>query len=81
MACGCPVASSTRAALGEACGDAIVALDPESVDSIAAAVERVVGDAGLRERLRNLGLERAARYSWQAAADGHRTAYERAAAT
>src|SRR5439155_195 len=72
MACGCPVAASDRGALAEICGDAAAPLDPEDPDSIAAAIERVTGDEALRERLRAAGLERAARFTWKAAADSHR---------
>ena len=81
MACGCPVASSTAGSLAEAVGDAALVLDPISVESIAAAIDRVTGDAALRERLRAAGLETASRYSWSRAAARHRSIYERAAAT
>lgn len=80
MACGCPVASSTRASLGEILGEAALTFDAESVEAIAAAVERVTSDAALRERLRAAGLERARRYSWSAAAAAYRDAYAAAAA-
>jgi glycosyltransferase involved in cell wall biosynthesis len=80
MACGCPVAASTRASLAEVCGDACVVLEPESVESIAAAIERVVGDESLRSRLRKAGVERARRFSWEAAARRHAEIYDRAAA-
>ena len=81
MACGCPVACSTRASLGEVVGDAALPLEPESVESIAEAIEQVTQDSGLRELLRPRGLERAAGFTWAAAAAGHRAIYERAAAT
>jgi glycosyltransferase involved in cell wall biosynthesis len=78
MACGCPVASSTRASLGELVGDAALTFDPEDPVAIAGAIDRVTGDEPLRERLRGAGLERAARYTWEAAAARHRQVYERA---
>jgi glycosyltransferase involved in cell wall biosynthesis len=81
MACGCPVASSTRASLGEVCGDAALPMDPESTEAIAAAIERVTGDEALRRRLVAAGLERARGFSWEAAAARHTAIYARVAAT
>jgi glycosyltransferase involved in cell wall biosynthesis len=81
MACGCPVASSTRASLGEICGDAVLPMDAESTQSIAAAIERVTCDEALRRRLVAAGFERAQRFSWEAAAARHTAIYERVAAT
>jgi glycosyltransferase involved in cell wall biosynthesis len=78
MACGCPVASSTRASLAEVCGDAALAFDPEDPGEIAAAIERVATDGELRVDLRDHGLEHAGRFSWEAAARGHVAAYEQA---
>jgi glycosyltransferase involved in cell wall biosynthesis len=80
MACGCPVAASVRASLAEVCGDACVVLEPESVESIAAAIERVVADESLRSRLRQAGLERARRFSWEEAARRHAEIYDRVVA-
>ena len=39
MACGCPVAASPRGSLAEVCGGAALELEPESVESIAAAID------------------------------------------
>jgi glycosyltransferase involved in cell wall biosynthesis len=78
MACGCPVASSLRASLSELVGGACVELDPEVSESIATAIERVVGDEPLRERLVEAGLERARQYSWHDAAKSHVAVYSRA---
>lgn len=81
MACGCPVASSTRASLAEVVGDAVAELEPESVESIAGALETVVGDEKTRSRLRSAGLERARAFSWGASAERHTAIYARACAT
>ena len=81
MACGCPVASSTRGALAEVCGDAVLPFEPDSIESIAAALEAVGFDDELRDRLRIAGLERAQRFSWEAAAARHTAIYARVAAT
>ncbi len=80
MACGCPVACSPRGSLAEAVGDAALTFDPESVEAIADAIERITTEEQLRQELRSQGLARAAGFSWSAAAERHRTMYERVAA-
>lgn len=65
MACGCPVLAASAGALPEVCGDAALYADPLSVDGLAQALVRLTGDAGLRERLREAGRARAARFRWQ----------------
>lgn len=49
MACGCPVIASARGGLGEVLGDAAEIIDPESVESMIAAMKSVAGDGDLRE--------------------------------
>jgi glycosyltransferase involved in cell wall biosynthesis len=78
MACGCPVAASLRGSLRELCAGAVLELDPESVESIAAAIDRILSDDGLRERLRAAGAERAAGFRWSEAARKHTAVYTRA---
>jgi glycosyltransferase involved in cell wall biosynthesis len=79
MACGCPVAASEGGAVGEACADAALTFDPSSEETIAAAIDRVTGDDALRAELRDRGLQRAATFTWEAAARAHAAAYERVA--
>jgi glycosyltransferase involved in cell wall biosynthesis len=64
MACGTPVVTSDRTALPELVGDAGLLIDPESVDALAAAIARVLGDGALARELGARGLERSRRYSW-----------------
>jgi glycosyltransferase involved in cell wall biosynthesis len=79
MACGCPVAASDRPALTELGADAMLAFDPESAEAISDAIERVVSDEDLRGRLRRRGPERAAGFTWRAAAAAHVDVYGLAA--
>jgi glycosyltransferase involved in cell wall biosynthesis len=79
MACGCPVASSHAASLGEVCGDAALALDPTDPDSIASAIDRLLSDNSLRQRLRAAGLARAPRWTWARAGHRHVALYRRLA--
>jgi glycosyltransferase involved in cell wall biosynthesis len=78
MARGVPVACSGRGALDEIAGDAALRFDPESEPTIAAAIERLLSDPREAERLRDAGRERAAQFSWKAAAAGTLASYERA---
>ena len=80
MACGCPVASSLRCSLAEICEGAAVALDPEDIASMTAAIERVVGDERLRAELGRLGIQRAGEFSWTHAARRHTEIYAEAVA-
>ena len=64
MACGCPVIVSNAASLPEVCGNAVLYCDPHSPQAIADKIERLVGDETLRNNLRQRGLARAKRFSW-----------------
>jgi glycosyltransferase involved in cell wall biosynthesis len=67
MAAGAPVVASRRGALPEVAGDAALLVEPEAA-ALADALGRVLGDARLRERLREAGLARARGFSWERAA-------------
>jgi alpha-1,3-rhamnosyl/mannosyltransferase len=62
----------------EVAGDAALLFDPESIDSIADAIRRLLGDEQLRTELSALGLQRAKQFSWQACAQGTVASYQRA---
>lgn len=66
MACGTPVITSTTSSLPEVAGTAAILVNPGSVADLAAALQRVCGDAVLREELRRRGPAHAARFSWRA---------------
>ncbi len=75
MACGVPVACSNVSSLPEVAGNAALLFDPHDTDAIVAALERLLGDAALRETLAQLGREQAARFSWEATARQTLTLY------
>ncbi len=64
MARGVPVACSNASSLPEVAGDAALLFDPRSEVEIAAAISRLLEDEALRERLRELGLAQAQRFTW-----------------
>ncbi|RDI74303.1 Glycosyltransferase [Gaiella occulta] len=72
MACGTPVAASNAASLPEVCGDAAVLFEPDDPRAIAAGVEAALARA---DELARRGLERAAAFTWDAAAQRHEDAY------
>jgi glycosyltransferase involved in cell wall biosynthesis len=80
MARSLPVACSDIPALREVAGEAALYFDPRDAAQIAAAIGELIGDPGTAARLRELGLERAAGFSWSAAAEGTLASYRRALA-
>jgi glycosyltransferase involved in cell wall biosynthesis len=79
MAAGTPVVASNRGALPEVTAGAALLVDP-SPGPIAEALERLLVEPALRERLRLAGLARAAQFSWARTARETLSVY-RAAAT
>jgi glycosyltransferase involved in cell wall biosynthesis len=67
MASGIPVVAAATGALPETCGGAAVLAEPDG-QAFAAALERLVGARGERERLRAAGLARARGFTWDATA-------------
>lgn len=67
MACGAPVLTSSTASAPEVAGGAAVLVDPFSLESIDAGLDRVTDPEEAR-RLRSLGRERARQFHWSAAA-------------
>jgi len=64
MACGCPVLCSDSTSLPEVVGEAGLLFDPTDPAAIARCIERVLTDDALAERLSDLGLARAATFTW-----------------
>jgi glycosyltransferase involved in cell wall biosynthesis len=78
MARGVPVACSNRSSLPEVAGDAALLFDPEDAHAIGAALERLLTDSDLAERLRAAGRERAALFTWERTAELTVESYRRA---
>jgi glycosyltransferase involved in cell wall biosynthesis len=72
MACGCPVAASRSGSLPEACGDAAALFDPLDPEEIAAVTLGVLDNPA---PFVAAGLERAARFTWEATAQAHDEVY------
>lgn len=78
MAAGVPVACSDRSSLPEVAGGAALLFDPADPKSIAASIERLLGDRVEAARLRAAGRARAAGFTWERAAELTLASYERA---
>jgi len=65
MACGTPVVASRAASLPEVVGDGGILVDPTDTEAIAEALSRLLSDPRERERLREKGLQRAKKFSWE----------------
>ncbi len=79
MACGCPVVTSTISSMPEVAGDAALLVDPRDAEALAAALSRLLTDPALRSELRERGLTRSARFTWDAAARHTLRVYDEAA--
>jgi len=80
MACGTPVVCSDGGALPEVAGDAALIVAPDDVEGLASALIRIVAYPALREELRQRGLERAQRFTWDTAARATADVYRAVAA-
>jgi glycosyltransferase involved in cell wall biosynthesis len=65
MSCGLPVISSDITDIREVAGDACLLVNPDNIDDIADAIEKVILSDELRLSMRNKSLERAKLYSWE----------------
>ena len=77
MRAGAPCIVSDIGALREVAADAAVFVDSRDSEALTAAIDQVMGDPALRERLRLAGRKRAAEFSWARTAAATLTVYDR----
>ncbi len=65
MACGVPTIASNASCIPEVSGGVLEYFDPLSVEEMAEAIRRALGDTDLQARLRRDGLARAEEFSWE----------------
>jgi len=63
MSCGCPVISSNASSLPEVCADAALYFNPNNVDEIVTAMQRIVEDKNIVKELIQKGNENIKRFS------------------
>lgn len=78
MFAGCPVISSNRCSLPEVVGKAGKLVSPSDQDQIGRAMGSLTGDSVERQSLISLGLENAARFTWEDAAEKTLHVYRKA---
>lgn len=81
MACGTPVVASRASSLPEVVGDAGMQVDPDDTERLASALELLALNPEMRTDFSARGLERAATFTWEAAADIMVDVYRRVGAT
>jgi glycosyltransferase involved in cell wall biosynthesis len=79
MALGTPVVTSNTSSLPEVVGNAAVLVNPENIFDISRALQRVLLDKALREKLKQRGYEQTQRYSWEVSVQRIRRVYAEAA--
>lgn len=79
MACGVPVVTSNSSSLPEVVGSAGITVNVDDVEALAEAMSTVLTDGAEAARLSRLGVQRAATFTWEAAAGACVAAYRRAA--
>ncbi len=77
MASGTPVIASATSSVPEVVGEAGLLVEPNDPAAIRAAMESVIEDDALAERLAHLGTRRAAEFSWNRCAAEHAALYRR----
>jgi len=77
MAAGTPVVAANRSAMPEVCGNAALLVDPDEVDAIHGALDRLMRDEALAAELARRGLARADEFTWEKAAERTWNVYQR----
>lgn len=75
--CGTPVIATTGSALEETGGKSSVYIDPDDTQALAEAIDRVLSDETLRQRMIADGLEHAKNYEPKAIAEAYNDLYHR----
>jgi glycosyltransferase involved in cell wall biosynthesis len=69
--------TSNASSLPEVVGEAGLMVDPFDIDALAAALDRALNDEAWRAEATGRGIERAAQFTWQRAAEQLLIVYER----
>lgn len=69
MACGTPVITSKTTSLPEVVGDVGILIDPEDIEELSDAMEQMMDNEELREKLKKAGQKRAAKFTWKKSAE------------
>lgn len=78
MACGTPVVVSDASSLPEVAGNAGICIPPHDAEAWSDALRRICTDEVWRAQAREMGMKRAALFTWRATADVTVASYRRA---
>lgn len=78
MSLGCPVITSDYGAMSEVAGAAALLVDPNNIESIANAMDRLLQEPSLAETLQNAGRIQIQRYTWKKCAQSFLDIYNNA---
>jgi glycosyltransferase involved in cell wall biosynthesis len=76
LACGIPTLTSRLSSMPEVAGDAALLVDPTNVAELTLALDRLLSDGALREKLKQKALLQAAKFTWAKTAAMTLRAYE-----
>ncbi len=77
MASGIPALASDQSAMPEVVGEAAILVNPFDIDQITDKLNQLINDLTLRDRLKQLGPIRAAKFSWQSCIENTISVYRR----
>ena len=69
MQYGSPVITSNRSSIPEIVGEAALLVDPESIEEISTAIEKILLDKNVQNKMRYDGVIQARKFSWQICAE------------
>jgi glycosyltransferase involved in cell wall biosynthesis len=75
MTAGCPVITTTSSSLPEVAGDAALLVDPLNAKEMAIAMQKVLQDTDLQQRMKAAGPAQATCFSWEETARSYREVY------
>jgi len=68
MSYGCPTIVSNISSLKEVCGEASIFVNPNNIESIASAIDSVLGNVTTKNKLIAAGKKQIKKYNWEASA-------------
>ncbi len=75
MACGTPVIASNRGSVPEITANSTLSVNPDDIDAISHAMEKILTNKSLRNNLIEAGLDRVQQFSWEKCAEQHLAIY------
>jgi len=65
MACGCPVVTSNISSMPEVASEAAILINPRKTTEITKAINKIINNEKMAEKLSKKGIEQAKKFSWE----------------